>query len=449
MSKESKKVLFTNPASEQCGVPHYGLAMLSAVLRQQGHEVRVADYYYSQDVPPLAEILDAFQPDVIGVSALSARWRVADECIDQIRERDTEIPIICGGPHVSCYHDDLIKDSRIDYVVIGEAETVITDLVEKAVRQDSPQLVRPPLPDVRALPLPDYTSFYDYERISVYPLVTSRGCPYGCSFCAVAVTNSRKWRAREIKSCIEELDRLGEQFPKVKEVVVWDDNFTLDLNRGKQLVKEYLASGLSYPLRPANMRADRVDEELVQLLKSAGCEIIQLGAEHGDQEVFSAIGKGETLEDIRRAGKIAKENGMRLILSFIVGLPGDSLKKTLASVRLARELGADRCYWNILVPYRGTRSYDYFKALGRLEESRVPATWARSGDEEWPTADTPDFPAAERMKAKRIAEILTEELSPRGNLGGVTLNALRYGFVKDWGKLLLRKISRRLSRSGW
>lgn len=442
-----KRVLFLNPASDQCGVPHYGLAMLGTVLRQREHEVRVADYYYSQSIPSLEEILDAFQPDVIGISALSTQWGIADDCIDRIREKSAEIPIICGGPHASCYYDDLVGDTRIDYVVVREAETVIVNLVEKAVRQNSPQFVRPSLPDIRTLPLPDYTSFYDYEKISVYPLVTSRGCPYGCSFCAVAVTNSKKWRAREIESCIRELCKLGEHLPNVQEVVIWDDNFTLDLKRGKQLIREYLAGGLPYPLRPANMRADRVDEELVQLLKSASCKIIQLGAEHGDHEVFSAIGKGETLEDIRRAGQIAKESGMQLILSFVIGLPGDSVKKTLASVGLARELKADRCYWNILVPYRGTKSHEYFKSYGRLDESHIPATLVGGDEEEWPNADTPDFSAAERVKAKRIAEILSEQLSLRGSLGFLTLSAFRYGFVTEWGTLLLRKIGRRLARS--
>lgn len=441
-----KRVLFLNPASEQCGVPHYGLAMLGTVLRQRGHEVRVADYYYSQNIPSLGEILDALQPDVIGISALSARWGIADDYIDQIRGRDAEIPIICGGPHASCYYNDLVGDTRIDYIAVGEAETVIVNLVGKAVRQDSPHLIRASLPDVRTLPLPDYTSFYDYERMSIYPLVTSRGCPYGCSFCAVAVTNSRKWRARDIESCIEELRHVRKYLPNVQEIVIWDDNFTLDMKRGKQLIREYLTTGFQYALRPANMRADRVDEELVRLLKSTGCKIVQLGAEHGDDEVFSAIGKGETLEDIRQAGRIAKDNGMKLILSFIIGLPGDSVTKTLASVRLAWELKADRCYWNILVPYRGTKSYEYFKFNGRLDELRIPATWVRGGEEEWPNADTPDFPAAERVKAKRIAEVLTEQLSLRGNLCFFTLNALRYGFVKEWGVLHLKKIGRRLSR---
>jgi anaerobic magnesium-protoporphyrin IX monomethyl ester cyclase len=429
-------------------MPHYGLAMLGTLVQMQGHQVRVADYQCSGRVPPLQGVLRTFRPDIVGLSIVSAFRALAAEAIETVRDWSPDAPIVCGGPHASCYADELARDGRIDYVVIGEAETVIAGLVAGAARQEQARIVRPALPDVDELAPPDYRIFYDFAGIQFFPLVSSRGCPYHCSFCAVHATNSKKWRPRNVAACIEELSNVHHTLPNVRQVVIWDDNFSLDMERGKQLVRAYLESGLTYPLRPANMRADRVDEELIRLLEAAGCREIQLGAEHGDPEVFSAIGKGETLDDIRRAGRIVKEHGMKLVLSFVIGLPGDSVKKTLASVRLARELKADHCYWNVLVPYKGTRVYEYFESEGRIDESRVPKTWSPANCEEWPNADTPDFEARERVKAKRIAEIFSEQMPLAGQLGFACASAFRHGFVQDLLWLLVVGLRRRIGRYG-
>jgi radical SAM superfamily enzyme YgiQ (UPF0313 family) len=433
------RILLLNPGTESSGMPHYGLAMLGTLLKMTGHQARVADYQCSPNVPVEA-ILLTFRPHVVGVCIFSALRGEADEIVDVVRRWDPKVPIVCGGPHASCYAEELAQDERIDYVVVGEAETAIVDLVERASRQDHPLIIHPDLPDVNKLPLPDYRIFYAFRSIRFYPLVSSRGCPHQCSFCAVHVTNSGKWRAREVASCLKELSSIRQQLPNVRQVVIWDDNFSLDLERGKQLIRGYLASDLAYPLRPANMRADRVDYELVQLLKMAGCQEIQIGAEHGDPQVFSTIGKGETLEDIRRAGRIVKSHRMRLVLSFVIGLPGDSVRKTLASARLARELKADHCYWNILVPYKGTRVYEYFVREGHVNGSHVPKTWAPMGSEEWPCADTPGFEASERIEARRVAEIFSEQVALRGHMGFACRSAIRRGFVGELLLLLTAKL---------
>lgn len=438
------RVLFLNPGAEPTGTPHYGLAILGTLLKMRGHQVRVADYQCSQSIPPLKGILLTFRPNVVGISTFSALQSLADDAIQTIRAWDADVPIICGGPHATCYTDVLAEDRRIDYVVVGEAETAIAHLVEEASRQERAQIIRSELPDVNELPIPDYSIFYDFANIRFFPLVSSRGCPYNCSFCAAHLCNSKKWRAREVAACIEELSTMSHKLPNVQEVIIWDDNFSLDLKRGKQLLEAYLESGLAYPPRAANIRADRVDEELVQLFKAAGCREIQFGVEHGDPTVFSAIDKGETLNDIRQAARIVKKHGLKLTVSFIIGLPGDSVKKTLASARLARELQVDQCYWNILVAYQGTRVYEYFKAKGRLSELRVPKTWSPTGREEWPNVDTPDFTASERVEAKRIAEIFSEQVPLRGRLRFVCASAWRYGFVKELLLLLITKLARKV-----
>jgi radical SAM superfamily enzyme YgiQ (UPF0313 family) len=216
------------------------------------------------------------------------------------------------------------------------------------------------------------------------------------------------------------------------------------MKRAKHFLEAYRQQGIAYPPRPANLRADHLDEELICLFKAAGCQEIQFGVEHGDPEVFAAIGKGETLDDIREAAKLVKKHGIRLVVSFIIGLPGDSIKKTLASARLARQMDVDECYWNILVAYKGTRAYRYFEAKGILDQSNVPKSWTLAGNEEWPNAETPGFSAEERLKAKHLAEIFSEQMPMTGQIRFVCEHALKYHFWGDLFSLLAIKAGRRI-----
>ena len=439
-SQKNRKILFLNPSSHVEHVPHYGLALFCAILKNKGFEVRVADYHYSGSVPEPAEVIEAFRPDVIGISSYSSEFPLANCLIDTLRKLDADIPIILGGAHASCYHEDLKKDPRIDYIVAGEAEDIIVDLMNTAGRQAAPVILRSEKPpDVNKIPYPDYTAFDDVENMEVYPLMSSRGCPYNCTFCAVGTVNSRKWRPRGISSCIEELKTVAALFPKVKDVVVWDDNFTLDLDRGKRFIREYRDTRLPYRIRPANVRADRIDGELLSLLKSAGCNEVQFGVETGDEELFKSIRKGETLNDIKRAAKLVKENGMRLFISFIVGLPGDNMEKTLKSVKLAHELKADVIYWNMLVAYKGTEVYNYFKKNGSVLDSKIPFTRVGGDYKDMPNASSCDFPVKEKKAAFKIAQILTGAMSTKGNRLFLLAYGIKYRFVDELWRLFLKK----------
>ncbi len=399
------KVLFVNPAVNECGVPHTGLATLSAVLKQRGHIVKVADYHFSSQTPKIEEILDDFKPDVAGISLFSCMVYIADKMITAIRNRN--IPLLCGGPHAASYYKELSTDKRFDYIVIGEAENIIADLVEDATINKAPQVIHAALPDINKFPFPDYTSFYNYESIILYPLITSRGCPFNCSFCSIGISNSKKWRPRPVEKCIEEVRRVKLKLPFVKGLMIWDDNFSLDIKRAKRFLQMLLKENFGYRLSLANVRADRIDKEFLLLLKEAGCEEIQFGVEHGDPEVFRHIGKGETLEDIRLAAKLVNECRMKLGCSFIIGLPYDNIKKTFSSITLMKELKADHVHWNILAPYKGTRVHEYFKENGQIDDSYVSPSIPQDALSFEPNADTPSFTRKERKKAYLTALLLS------------------------------------------
>lgn len=407
------KVLLISPALWVENMPRYGLGMLSAVLMMRGHIVKVADYAFSRNVPPIKKIISEFKPDVIGISMLSSAKSAWMRAIDDIRSMDKGIPIIAGGPHISCASDELLKNTDIDYLVIGEAEEIISGLIESAQRQNYPVVIpRPPLPDINSLPFPDYRAFFGYEEMRKYPLLTSRGCPYSCNYCAVGIVGSREHRMRRIELVVEEL-KWARVYKNIISFFVVDDGFNMDRDRGKELLRkiaESRAKGdfnfLLFSL--GNFRADSVDEELLFLIRKLGGDSIWLGVESADEEVFKMIKKGETLNDIANACRLASKFKMKVILNFVIGLPKDSFEKTYASILFARRMRAYNIGWNILVAYKGTSAWDWFKENGTLT-GEYPPTIASGLFGLTVNAYTPDFSSDDRLNAWRLARIVTGE----------------------------------------
>ena len=277
----------------------------------------------------------------------------------------------------------------------------------------SPQIISSPLPDLNSLPYPDYTSFYGYKRIQAYPLITSRGCPYNCSFCAVHLISSRMWRPRKPDNCINELKKAKETLPNLKAVVIQDDNPLVDSNRFEKFLRLFVDANFGWRLELINARADQIDDELVKLLKEAGCRTIGLGIEHGDPEVFRQIDKKESLEDIRRASEIVKRHGLKLNGCFIIGLPGDSFSKTYASINFAKQLSLDYVYWNMATPYRGTRIRSWYKQVGgQLFNEIGHSSYTAPSSCEEPLCESPDFTREERRKAYLAAILETNTTTP-------------------------------------
>jgi len=395
-----KKILLVNAKRRKCNsiVPHLGLAMLSGVLKRNGYEVLIVDYQFRHDAPSIEKFVNDFHPDIIGITLYTATMREANRIIDKVSKFD--IPLMVGGPHATLYSEDLSIDKRIDYIVIGESEKAIVEIVNNAKIENEPRLVRASLPDLGELPYPDFTSFFQSREMSVYPLLTSRGCPHNCSFCAVHLVSSRKWRPREPKDCVKELIKAKQKIPHLNSIIIYDDNPMVKIAHLKEFLRLYINEKINLPLTIINTHAKGIDEELVLLLKEVHSSIA-LGVEHGHPRIFNQIGKGESLEDIKRAANLVKKHNIPLGLCFIIGMPGDSLKMTKHSIKLAKELKGDFFYWNTVTPFKGTRIYNYFnhppnKVFGVINHSSFV-----DGDFVWDGAcvETPEFSISDQEKA--------------------------------------------------
>lgn len=414
----NKKVLFICPSRWLEYTPRYGVGVLSAVLAKDGFDVKVADYGLTKEIPAIPLLLSDFCPDVIGISILSYIQEDAKRIIKEIRRISERIPIICGGPHVSLNYEKLSGDADMDYLVIGEAEQAISDIVKNACRQKHPLIVpRPELADLNSLPPPNYKAFIGYEKMRTYPLLTSRGCPYGCSYCATSIVSSKNFRPREINLVVQELKAIKENYSKVKNVFFYDDNFAFDEKRGKDLLRkiseEKERGAFDFTFNLGNIRADSVGEELLALFKRLSVDILWLGVESADQEVFNGANKGETLEDIIKACELSKKFGMRLIMFFIIGLPGDSFEKLYTSIRFARKYKVYKAIWNVLIVHDGTMAYKWFKNNGVIKEDDCSGLNDAKKFFGFvnPNAWTLEFSKEDRLNAWMLADIITAEAS--------------------------------------
>jgi radical SAM superfamily enzyme YgiQ (UPF0313 family) len=201
---------------------------------------------------------------------------------------------------------------------------------------------------------------------SRYPLVTSRGCPLSCSYCTVGLISGRKFRYRSPESVITELIEAKKQYSITRFEVI-DDNFTFKQDRAKRICELLIQRSLGLEWTcPNGVWAHNVDQELVQLMRRSGCQKVWLGIESVDESVFREIKKGETLDDIRTAIRFFKEAGIEVGGFFIIGLPGDTLERSLKALDFIKDTQLDSAMFNLFVPYPKTEAWNWVHEHGKM-----------------------------------------------------------------------------------
>lgn len=403
-----KRVLFINPANKK-GISrslriHMGLSLLGQILTNDGHEVKLIDYAYLSSsnkikIPELEEVIENFKPEVIGLSVFTAHYDQTLAVINKISNR-TEAPIIVGGPHTTLFPEDFANDTRISYIVRGEAEEIIADLVRNAKREPAPIVINCPVPSPDRIPPVNLDIAYGSGHLTEYQIQLSRGCPFNCSFCNVNIVAGRKVRARDLDLCIEQIALAKKKYPSIERVSITDDCPTFNKTRFKEFLKKFAEKNLGVILNIDNIRADLIDEEMLQLYARANGRDICLGMESGHPEVFKFVHKGESLDIIINAARLVRKYKFRLGLCFVIGLPEDTFERHLHSIKLAKELKPDYIFWNMCLPWPRTEVHSWFLANGKLGDPRNFSTLLNEELYfENPPAESPDFPREERIRA--------------------------------------------------
>ncbi|MBD3389019.1 MAG: radical SAM protein [Candidatus Altiarchaeales archaeon] len=372
-----------------------GVGYLASVLRGEGHEVEVIDGRVN-GYP------DSRVVDEVGISradavlATSRTFDISDNIglLKKIKEAHPGVKTILGGAHISALPEDTLKQfGWIDYGVVGEGEETIKELAQRLSDGDSMMGVkgvvyrgktkivrngdRPFIEDLDAIPFPARDIFdlrkYDTKAVEVKrkpmaSIITSRGCPHQCIFCCKATFGS-KFRDRSPDNVLAEVEELVESKYRYREIHIVDDTFTLDMDRAGRIFDGIKERGWDVSIAfPNGIRADRVTPELFRKMRDAGVYCIFFGVESGDGKVLERIDKGETIEQIREAVKLAKDYGFYIGLFFVMGLPGSTVESERKSLELALDLDVDQLSLGVITPYPGSRLYDLLDRQGLVDD---------------------------------------------------------------------------------
>lgn len=214
-----------------------------------------------------------------------------------------------------------------------------------------------------------HVSKYHYSLLPKTPfvtMITGRGCPYGCIYCAYPIGYGETWRKRSPTNVVGELEQLSETYG-IKSVLFRDQVFTIDMNHAAEISDLMVNKGLGIEWR-CETRVDRVNRPLLEKMKRAGCIGIHMGVESGDPKLLSRMGKdvikGVSVKHVKEAFKNAKAVGLETVANFIIGLPGETKESTLMTFELAQELDATLTNFSAATPYPGTTMYDMAKENG-------------------------------------------------------------------------------------
>lgn len=370
-----------------------GPAYIAASLKEAGFDVKIVDLTFidkrALNINEVKKAILRQDPDVVGLSALTWTISTAYEIANALKEEEPDLPIVAGGPHVSALPERTLKEcSAIDAVIIGEGEYVFRDflniLLTKGICREMAELkglmfrhrdriLGNPYPvyieNLDSLPFPARTLFnlekymefsrrFQAKRVPVASMVTSRGCPHRCIFCA-RISSGYRYRARSPENVIRELKQLKNY--GFNEVQIVDDNFTEDRKRVFEICRLIKEQGvdMSFDL-PNGIRVDHVDEELLSKMYDVGFYSIHLGVESGDDYVLRTIRKGITVKQIKRAVNIAKRIGFDIILYIIIGLPGSSVEAERRTLDLINDLDVPFTF-SVCTPYPGSPLWEMVK----------------------------------------------------------------------------------------
>ena len=359
-------------------LPRLGAVLLGTIARDLGWEVRV----YVEDVAPI-DYRDVLTADLVGISTITSTARRAYVMADAIREHG--LPVVMGGPHVTFLADEALTHS--DYVVRGEGEGPLPMLMD-ALRSGGDLSAIPNLSyrnangevchndltyradDLDALPYPDFDLVVGWDRargfgpVRVMPVMTSRGCPYGCKFCSVIGMFGRKMRYRSVENVVGEL---RQRLDVGTHIFFYDDNFTASKKRAKKLITEMggLFTGGSH--WSTQVRTDvGKDPELMDMMAASHCTHVYIGFESVSPEALAAMDKKQDIDDVYRAVRELHARKIDIHGMFVFGFDTDTAPALRATTRFAVKSGIMSAQFLILTPLPGTPLYDELAADGRL-----------------------------------------------------------------------------------
>lgn len=357
--------------------PPYGLLYLSSYLKRDGHKVFIIDGLLSSLEHIMAKIKEE-EIDIVGISTVSWTWSATKNLATILRNTYPNIKIAVGGAHVNSEKGKVLEGCPyIDYAFYGDGEESFCKVVTTLSSGQKPEIIdgfafrdedkiiasrkgafiknidEMLFPDRASLGISNYRpSPLSYRCLPFTAMFGSRGCPYQCTFCH---TDSRV-RLRSAANLIEEIKLLQGKYG-IKEILFFDDTFTLDKKRVFEFCDLLLKQKIDLSWC-VSVRADTVDPEMLKIMKKTGCWRILIGIESGSQRLLDLIKKGITLQQVEKAVNMINAIGMQNLGMFMFGIPTETYEEGLETIKFMKKLKLDFVSVTNLTPFPGTRIYN-------------------------------------------------------------------------------------------
>jgi magnesium-protoporphyrin IX monomethyl ester (oxidative) cyclase len=440
-------------------LPPLETAYVAALLERQ-HKVRIIDAHMEgwrnrEQIDgtrnriglknkEIADRIRQWSPDIVIITVRFSGWsKTAYEIASIVKNIDKNINTVLAGQHPSTRPEDCLAHPNIDFVVIGEPEHTIFELVGAleqgtiqslkkirgiAFNENGEKVVTPPRPaiqDLDSLPFParhllPMDAYFAAAKENPLrgeiskpwaTMITSRGCPYNCVFCANHNVMGRQWRGRSPENVVDEIEQLVRTY-HIKQIDFYDDNMTLNKKRMETICDLIVKRGLDIEwYTPNGVRADTLDENLLTKMRKSGCKKIRIAPESGVQRVVNQIIKKDlNLKDVEKAVVLCKKVGIKVGCFFVIGLIGETKEDIKESINYAyklRQLGADRFYFSVAQPVYGTELYEQAKRGGFLRACFSDDALAKVE----PLIETPEFTADDLRELCAQANLINQTLT--------------------------------------
>lgn len=388
-----KKILLINPYCQESDhiQPPLGLGYLATAVRNENFSVNILDANKEKLKPKgLIKKIVKELPDFVGFQVYSFNIPYVKEALKEVKTFNPKIVTLVGGPHPSAVPQKIFNTfgDFLDFAFAGEAEIGLPKLLRDkpklneipglVYRQSDQIIINPPLfsQDLDQFDFPAWDLFKPetypeaqhgafFKNFPIAPIITTRGCPFNCNFCAAKLNSGSDFRKRKVGNVIEEIKFLYETH-HVREFHIVDDNFTLDKNFAKNILEEIIKLKLDATFAvPNGVRLDTLDKKILLLMKEAGFYLISVGIESGSDRVLKMMGKHLTTKKIKEQISLIKKNGLDVAGFFIIGYPGETEKEVKKTIDFSLSLGLLRANYFLFLPLPGT---SIFHQLERKEK---------------------------------------------------------------------------------
>ena len=359
----------------------------SYLIKYGGHDVQLCEpEAQGLTISDIANNITRFKPDIVGITCSTANYSHAID-LAKLCRKYSSAKIIMGGVHASAIPEFVISDNAdcLDCIVVGEGEITMLELVEAFQNNSKLESVkgivfikegrvirnasRPFIENLDCIPFPArqlipqhlfFPNLHNARYKRCLTILTSRGCPFNCSFCAARIVSGNRYRMHSAEYVLDEILLLKKDY-HAEQLLFTDDTFTVNHDRLEKICKGMLDQKLNLKWF-CFAQVTTVNKQILTLMKKAGCYSIGFGLESSNEAILKNMGKPISPAKSKETVNIANRLGLKTQAFYIIGSPGETKEQMLDTIKFSRKVNSTLAFYNMLVPFPGTKEFDYFFA---------------------------------------------------------------------------------------